>query len=82
MSDVDEGGGEGVVHFRAVALNAESALVLEERSRFTLIEGAWCYVDGACVTTELTPGRNKPCVCGSGKTFKRCCKGRVTPVSS
>ena len=22
-------------------------------------------------------GRNKPCVCGSGKKFKKCCKGKI-----
>ena len=25
-----------------------------------------------------TPGRNDPCVCGSGLKFKKCCKGRLT----
>jgi len=27
----------------------------------------------APVRTERTPGRNEPCVCGSGKKFKKCC---------
>ena len=27
----------------------------------------------APVTAALTPGRNDPCPCGSGKKYKKCC---------
>ena len=26
----------------------------------------------------MKPGRNDPCICGSGKKFKHCCEGKVT----
>jgi hypothetical protein len=25
------------------------------------------------------PGRNEPCVCGSGKKFKKCCLPKIAP---
>lgn len=27
----------------------------------------------ATVTVEKTPSRNEPCICGSGKKYKKCC---------
>lgn len=27
--------------------------------------------------SAYTPGRNSPCLCGSGKRYKRCCEARV-----
>ncbi|MDE0475285.1 MAG: SEC-C metal-binding domain-containing protein [Gammaproteobacteria bacterium] len=29
------------------------------------------------VTVEARPGRNDPCPCGSGKKYKKCCRGRA-----
>ena len=26
------------------------------------------------------PGRNDPCLCGSGKKYKKCCIGKLTPT--
>ncbi|WP_420887673.1 SEC-C metal-binding domain-containing protein [Candidatus Neptunochlamydia vexilliferae] len=26
---------------------------------------------------EDSIGRNDPCICGSGKKYKKCCKGKV-----
>lgn len=49
MVDTDEGGEadeEGVVEFRASWRTATAAGVLHERSRFSRVEGRWCYVDG------------------------------------
>ena len=30
----------------------------------------------------MKPGRNDPCICGSGKKFKHCCEGKDTPHKS
>jgi hypothetical protein len=31
---------------------------------------------------EKLPGRNEPCICGSGKKFKKCCLGKFTVLPS
>jgi len=52
---------------------------LHELSSFRREEGAWVYVDGEMnpkqppATRAETPGRNDPCICGSGKKYKKCC---------
>lgn len=33
-------------------------------------------------TAYYEPGRNKPCVCGSGLKFKKCCRGKYSSNSS
>lgn len=49
--DIVAGGPEdqtGVVEFRASYRDADGATgVLHERSRFTRVDGRWCYLDGA-----------------------------------
>lgn len=47
--------------------------VLEEISRFVHEEKRWWYVDGTPTLTRLKPGRNDPCLCGSGRKLKGCC---------
>ena len=47
--------------------------VLEERSRFVRENDHWFYLDGEHSVTPLKPGRNDPCLCGSGRKFKKCC---------
>ena len=37
---------EGMVHFRAHYRHGDREQVLEERSRFARVEGAWVYRDG------------------------------------
>jgi len=44
---------------------------LHERSRFTLQQGQWFYLDGEFLA-PIKLGRNDSCVCGSGKKMKRC----------
>lgn len=51
---------------------------LHERSEFHRIDGKWYYVDGidprANIPIKVTQiGRNDPCMCGSGKKYKKCC---------
>lgn len=76
-----EAGGEnddrGIVEFRAKCrVNGESAGV-DEASEFLKEDGRWYYVDGGGIspirTREHRVGRNDPCICGSGKKYKKCC---------
>ena len=30
----------------------------------------------------MKPGRNDPCLCGSGKKYKKCCDGKVQALSA
>lgn len=69
----------GVVEFKATSLSQKKIWRLHEVSRFMKEDGQWFYVDGD-IKGETPPvrnnqkvGRNKPCLCGSGKKFKKCC---------
>ncbi|MFQ5753375.1 MAG: DUF1186 domain-containing protein, partial [bacterium] len=49
-----------------------------ERERHTFIKSAWeelqswaCFGDETVIPKEI--GRNDPCLCGSGKKYKKCC---------
>ncbi|EGU55839.1 hypothetical protein VINI7043_01165 [Vibrio nigripulchritudo ATCC 27043] len=79
---------EGYVEFKAYFNEDEHQYCLGERSRFLREDGLWYYVDGTFPEEEqpepedprltqpiknLKVGRNDPCVCGSGKKFKKCC---------
>jgi SEC-C motif-containing protein len=49
-----------------------------ELSTFKKEDGKWYFVDGTLKDTtvrrtEPKLGRNDPCVCGSGKKYKKCC---------
>lgn len=49
-----------------------------ESSIFTRKEGKWYFTEGTIVNNTVRRdgpkiGRNDPCVCGSGKKFKKCC---------
>ena len=79
--DTKKGGindSKGVVEFKAFYLNNGEAYMLHEISRFTKSNGRWFYVDGVIkkvgkIIQQSNQGKNAPCVCGSGKKFKRCC---------
>jgi SEC-C motif-containing protein len=67
----------GTVTFRARFRENGRARVLEERSQFRRLGGAWRYVRGEAVFTPAGApskplGRNDPCPCGSGRKFKKC----------
>lgn len=69
---------KGIVEFKAYYNLKNQDYCLHEVSRFIKKDGRWYYVDGvvksvAKVGSRLEQGRNKPCPCGSGKKFKRCC---------
>ncbi|ROV59531.1 hypothetical protein EGH82_13315 [Vibrio ponticus] len=74
---------EGFVTFKAFFNEEGKQYCLEERSRFIREDGLWFYIDGEYPQVEdprlsqsvqsLKIGRNDPCICGSGKKFKKCC---------
>ncbi|KGK08685.1 hypothetical protein BOO29_00155 [Vibrio navarrensis] len=77
---------EGFVEFKAYFKEDDKQYCLSERSRFVKEEGLWYYIDGTFPDEEAEPdprlsqsisslkvGRNDPCICGSGKKFKKCC---------
>jgi SEC-C motif-containing protein len=76
---------EGFVTFKAFFQEDGNEYCLEERSRFVRENDLWYYIDGTFPNQEvedprlnqsiqgLKVGRNDPCICGSGKKFKKCC---------
>jgi SEC-C motif-containing protein len=68
-------GNQGLVEFKAHFKKKHDKHVIHEISSFTLKNGAWFYVDGSLppATRTVTIGRNDPCMCGSGKKYKKCC---------
>lgn len=72
----------GVVAFSAHFKEGKHIGKLSERSIFKKIKGQWFYISGDHAVQKNTPlvnsaamniGRNDPCLCGSGKKFKKCC---------
>lgn len=71
---------EGVVEFKAHYTDQEgNDITHHEISHFIKPDKEWFYSEGQIVgagpLVRATPkvGRNEPCVCGSGKKFKKCC---------
>lgn len=77
---------QGYVEFKAYFQEGEQEFCLHEHSRFVKENDLWVYIDGFMPQeTQLTDprlnqtiqslkiGRNDPCICGSGKKFKKCC---------
>ena len=72
----------GVVAFSAHFKEGKHIGRLSERSIFKKVKGQWLYISGEHKVQKNTPlinsdamktGRNDPCLCGSGKKFKKCC---------
>lgn len=69
----------GQVEFQAYFEQGDETLVHHEIASFKKVEGCWYYVDGVMPAAETIVrsapkvGRNDPCVCGSGKKYKKCC---------
>lgn len=73
-----ESDSQGEVEFKAYYEVNSTPLCHHERSRFEKVDGEWFFLDGDISNTPLKRsgpkvGRNDPCVCGSGKKFKKCC---------
>ncbi|NTS76139.1 YchJ family protein [Catenovulum sp. SM1970] len=67
---------QGVVEFKAWYQDTDKQYYCQhERSRFQLIDGNWYYQDGDVYgyDTPIKLERNQPCICGSGKKYKKCC---------
>ncbi|MBJ7537748.1 YchJ family protein [Marinomonas transparens] len=72
----------GVVAFSAHFKEGKHIGRLSERSIFKKVKGQWFYISGEHEVQKNTPlvnseamkiGRNDPCLCGSGKKYKKCC---------
>jgi SEC-C motif domain protein len=68
-----ESGDEGKVRFSATYSLQGKWHLLKENSSFIKQNGHWFYTTGIVEEQRLTPKRNGPCPCGSGKKFKHCC---------
>lgn len=67
-------GDTGFVEFKAYLVERGTEQCLHERSRFIKEHDFWYYIDGEFpVEQAKKTGRNDPCICGSGKKFKKCC---------
>ncbi|HCG78923.1 MULTISPECIES: YchJ family protein [Thalassolituus] len=66
-------GDTGTVHFIATFNEDGEWLLLEEKSRFERLGGRWYYLAGETDFRSPDVGRNDPCLCGSGKKWKKCC---------
>ncbi|MEZ9903154.1 YchJ family protein [Vibrio breoganii] len=69
---------EGYVTFNAYFIEDKRQYSFTEKSRFIKEDGQWFYIDGEMYDYPLPVkkreiGRNDPCVCGSGKKYKKCC---------
>lgn len=84
--EATEGGKEaddtGKVTFTARYRQHGRIHALSETSEFRRVLGAWRYTKGEVaisssrsVSSQL--GRNDPCLCGSGKKYKKCCGASV-----
>jgi SEC-C motif-containing protein len=62
------------VEFKAYHLEQGEPYCLHELSEFVQnAQGQWLYDKGDVNRYKLSLGRNDPCLCGSGKKFKKCC---------
>jgi len=63
----------GSVDFTSSYLENGQICRLRENSQFLQEDGLWYYLKGECNISYKKVARSKPCPCGSGKKFKRCC---------
>ncbi|MDA3926431.1 MAG: YchJ family protein [Kiritimatiellae bacterium] len=70
---------KGTVEFIAHYTVNETDFNHHERADFAKIDGEWMFMDGKIFGPEPKRreepkiGRNDPCICGSGKKYKKCC---------
>lgn len=64
---------QGQVRFNAYFKEDDNYFALSENSHFIKEQGQWFYVEGEHRIIKIKPERNDPCLCGSGKKFKKCC---------
>jgi SEC-C motif-containing protein len=74
-----QGDADGEIEFKAYYRLHNKDCMLHELAEFAHKQGRWWYVDSRLpdvkqyVREVPKLGRNDPCVCGSGKKFKKCC---------
>ncbi|MBB1487651.1 YchJ family protein [Oceanospirillum sediminis] len=70
-----EDGDTARVQFTARYRDNDTIIRHSEDSQFIRQDGRWFFVQGKDFTppAEKAPGRNDPCLCGSGKKYKKCC---------
>ena len=61
----------GIVEFKAWYRDGAGESAYHEVSDFIKENDRWYFVYPGIPLKQ--PGRNEPCVCGSGKKFKKCC---------
>lgn len=70
----------GFVHFSAYFGMKGKLFVLEEESQFQKVNNEWFYLaeksDSHNERVKLS--RNDPCICQSGKKFKKCCETKIS----
>jgi len=63
----------GSVDFTTRYIEGGQLSHLREKSEFLKEDNLWYYLRGEADIKKSKLERNKPCPCGSGKKFKRCC---------
>lgn len=65
----------GFVEFAATYQQGGRLYKLSEHSRFITQQGLWFYSEGKILpdSGRFKLSGNSPCVCGSGKKYKKCC---------
>ncbi len=68
----------GVVEFKASFQQGDTVQVHHEKALFTKRANRWFFTDGQIPIPTIKRegekiGRNDPCLCGSGKKYKKCC---------
>ena len=69
----------GMVEFKARYKNKEGEHFHHEVSEFNRRQGQWFFTNGkhpearTIINQNPKVGRNDPCICGSGKKYKKCC---------
>lgn len=63
----------GTVEFTSSYLENGQLCSLREKSEFLKEDELWFYLRGECSVKRQKVERNRPCPCGSGKKFKKCC---------
>ena len=70
--DSSENQDTGTVTFIAWFKLDDKLDAIYEKSNFVKRNGHWFYTDGEHLNVAF-PKRNDPCICRSGKKFKKCC---------
>ncbi|MDX9788336.1 MAG: YchJ family protein [Desulfobacterales bacterium] len=69
----------GTVEFIARYAEKGKNMIHHEIAEFSKLDGRWYFVDGSMpkpaqsIRQGPKIGRNDPCICGSGKKYKKCC---------